>query len=203
MKVNPVKQFVKSNISRFELNKEFRTRGYNKCYNLYDKNNNYRGEYQFTALHSCGYYGVQSSISSTRIMSEKLRQEMTEYVHMDKSFINMYDSQSDDLLKTKPFLKKITTITTILDFVNDKFKTVRSVSKLKNKLQRRTYADNPKFPYMDNFVVYEPLKEKPQYEKTVEYVREGSISETKKKTEMNRINYPLRGSINQIPYKFW
>lgn len=203
MKVNPVKQFVKSNISRFELNKEFRTRGYNKCYNLYDKNNNYRGEYQFTALHSCGYYGVQSSISSTRIMSEKLRQEMTEYVHMDKSFINMYDSQSDDLLKTKPFLKKITTITTILDFVNDKFKTVRSVSKLKNKLQRRMYADNPNFPYMDNFVVYEPLKEKPQYEKTVEYVREGSISETNNKTNMLRHQYPLNGSINQIPYKFW
>ena len=44
MKVNPVKQFVKSSISRFELNKEFRTRGYNKCYNLYDKNNNYRGD---------------------------------------------------------------------------------------------------------------------------------------------------------------
>ena len=83
----------------------------------------------------------------------------------------------------------ITTTTTILDFVNDKFKTLRSVSKLKNKLQRRMYADNPNFPYMDNFVVYEPLKEKPQYEKSVEYVREGSIS---------KIN-----SKNQIPYKYW
>ena len=51
------------------------------------------------------------------------------------------------------------------------------------------YADNPNFPYMDNFVVYEPLKEKPQYEKSVEYVREGSIS---------KIN-----SKNQIPYKYW
>jgi hypothetical protein len=57
--------------------------------------------------------------------------------------------------------------------------------------------------YLDNFVVYEPLKEKPQYEKTVEYVREGSISETNKRTNALRHKYPLNGSINQIPYKFW
>ena len=203
MKVNPVKQFVKTNISRFELNKEFRTRGYNKCYNLYDKNNSYRGDYQYTVKKSVHYQGIISSLSSTRIMNDKLKQEMAEYVQIDKSFINMYDSQSDDLLKTKPFLKKITTITTILDFVNDKFKTVRTVSKLKNKLQRRMYADNPNFPYLDNFVVYEPLKEKPQYEKTIEYVRKGSISEINNKTNILRHQYPLNGSINQIPYKFW
>jgi hypothetical protein len=203
MKINQVKQFVRTNISRFELNKDARNWGLHRSYNLYDKNNVYRGEYNFMPIHSNGYHGIKSSLSSTRILSEKLRQEMTEYVHLDKSFINMYDSQSDDLLKTKPFLKKITTITTILDFVNDKFKTVRSVSRLKNKLQRRMYADNPNFPYMDNFVVYEPLKEKPQYEKTVEYVREGSISETNNKTNMLRHQYPLNGSINQIPYKFW
>lgn len=187
MKVNPVKHFVKSNITRFE--KDNKSYWGNRIFNLYDKNNSYRGDYQYTVNKSSSNNGVISSLSSTRIMNDKLKQEMTEYVHMDKSFINMYDSQSDDLLKTKPFLKKITTITTILDFVNDKFKTVRSVSRLKNKLQRRMYADNPKFPYMDNFVVYEPLKEKPQYEKTVEYVREGSISETNSKS--------------QIPYKFW
>jgi len=187
LKINPVKQFVKSNISRFE--KDNKNYWGNRIFNLYDKNNSYRGDYQYTVNKSSSNNGVISSLSSTRIMNDKLKQEMAEYVQTDKNFVDMYDSQSDDLLKTKPLAKEITTITTILDFVNDKFKTVRSVSKLKNKLQRRMYADNPNVPYLDNFVVYEPLKEKPQYEKSVEYVREGSIS---------KIN-----SKNQIPYKYW
>ena len=187
MKVNPVKQFIKSNISRFE--KDNKSYWSNRIFNLYDKNNSYRGEYQFTVNRSSSYNGVTNSLSSTRILNDKLKQEMAEYVYMDKSFINIYDAQSKDLLKTKSLPNEITTTTTILDFVNDKFKTLRSVSKLKNKLQRRMYADNPDFVYSNNFVVYEPLKEKPQYEKSVEYVREGSIS---------KIN-----SKNQIPYKYW
>ena len=187
MKINPVKQFVKSNISRFE--KDNKSYWCNRIFNLYDKNNSYRGEYQFTVNRSSSYNGVTNSLSSTRIMNDKLKQEMAEYVYMDKSFINVYDAQSEDLLKTKSLPKEIITTTTILDFVNDKFKTVRSASKLKNKLQRRPYADNPDVPYVDNFVVYEPLKEKPQYEKSVECIREGTISDTNSK--------------NQIPYKFW
>jgi len=201
VKVNPVKQFVKSNISRFEKDKKSYWR--TSIFNLYDKNNFYRGEYQFTVNKSTSCQKVISSLSSTRIMNDKLKQEMAEYVQMDKHLIDIYDAQSDDLLKTKPLAKDITTITTILDFGNDKFKTVRSVSRLKNKLQRRMYADNPNFPYLDNCVVYEPLKEKPQYEKTVECVREGSISEVNNKTKILRHQYPLNGSINQIPYKFW
>ncbi len=187
VKVNLVKQFVKSNISRLEKD----NKSYWGCriFNLYDKNNSYRGDYQFSVNKSSSRQGVISSLSSTRIMNDKLKQEMAEYVQTDKNFVDIYDAQSDDLLKTKPLVKETTTITTILDFVNDKFKTVRSVSKLKNKLQRRTYADNPNATYLDDYVVYEPLKEKPQYEKSVEYVREGSIS---------KIN-----SKNQIPYKFW
>ncbi|MBP3820481.1 hypothetical protein J6G99_02420 [bacterium] len=187
LKVNPVKQFVKSNISRFE--KDSKSYWGNRIFNLYDKNNSYRGDYQFTVNKSSSNKGVISSLSSIRIMNDKLKQEMAEYVQTDKNFVDIYDAQSDDLLKTKPLAKEITTITTILDFVNDKFKTIRSVSKLKNKLQRRTYADNPNVPYLDNYVVYEPLKEKPSYEKSVEYVREGSISETNSKS--------------QIPCKFW
>ena len=46
MKVNQVKQFVKSNISRFEKDK--RSYWGNSIFNLYDKNNSYRGEHQFT-----------------------------------------------------------------------------------------------------------------------------------------------------------
>ena len=52
-------------------------------------------------------------------------------------------------------------------------------------------------------MIYETLKEKPKYEKVIEYIREGSISETKKNPLIHRTNYPLRCSINQIPYKFW
>lgn len=187
MKVNQVKQFVKSNISWFEKDKK--SYWGNRIFNLYDKNNSYRGDYQYTVKKSASCQGIISSLSSTRIMNDRLKQEMAEYVHIDKSFIDVFDAQSEDLLKTKPLAKEITTISTILDFVNDKFKTIRSVSRLKNKLQRRKYADNPTVPYLDNFVVYEPLKEKPQYEKSVEYVREGSISATNSKS--------------QIPYKFW
>ena len=200
MKVNPVKQFVKSNISRFELNNDVRNRGYNKLYNLYDQNNNYRGEYYFMALSSSTYLGVKKALSVTRIMSEKLKLQMQEFVHINKCYVTLKDHDSDILTKAIP--SEITTTSTVLDFVNDKYKTVRTVSKLKNKLQRIS-KDDPDFVYSENYKIYEPLKEKPQYEKSVEYVKEGSISETKKKTVMNRNNYPLRGSINQIPYKFW
>ena len=119
---------------------------------------------------------------------------------MSKTFVTLKDLKSDTLIK--PLASDITTVTTVMDYVNDKFKTVRTVSKLKNKLQRLGKND-PDFDYSDNFIIYEPLKEKPQYEKSIEYVREGSISEVNKKTVMNTHYYPLKGSINQLPYKFW
>lgn len=200
MKINQVKQYIASNISRFEKDK-------NNCharrlFHLYDKNNSYRGEHLYSILHSSGYTGVKTSMSTTSIMSNKLKQEMQEIVYINKEFVDIYDPESKELLKTKALPTEITTITTVLDFINDQFKTVRSVSKLKNKLQRIN-KNNTDVIYSDNFVIYEPLKEKPHYEKLVEYTREGSISEAKKKTLTHKINYPLWGSINQIPYKFW
>ena len=104
VKVNLVKQFVKSNISRLEKdNKSYWGR---RIFNLYDKNNSYRGEYQFSVNKSSSRHGVISSLSSTRIMNDKLKQEMAEYVQTDKNFVDIYDAQSNDLLKTKPSKRK-------------------------------------------------------------------------------------------------
>lgn len=173
MKVNQVKQFISSNISRFEKN------GSSACrsFNLYDKNNLFRGEYNFIPLDRSGYLGVQTSLSSTRIMDDNRRLQMQEYVFMNKDYVTLKDNSSETLTKDLP--KIITTTRTIMDFVKDKFITIRTTNKLKNNLQRIGEND-PDFIYSDKFVIYESLKEKPQYEQVIETIREGSISEAKK-----------------------
>lgn len=191
MQVNPVKQFVKNNISRFEKS----SKGRNFICNLYDKNNVYRGEYSFSSNRS-DYLGVRKSRSHTRIMSEDLKLEMQEFVYMNKDYVSIYDPMSD--LKRKALPREITTITTVLDYINDKFITLRNVSKLKNNLQKIN-NDNPDWICSESFVIYEPLTEKPQYEKSTEYIREGSISEINKKIRDNM----FIGGINQIPYRYW
>ena len=199
MKINQVKQFVRANISRFEPNNNARNLGHNKAFNLYDNNNIYRGEYTFKTISSSDYLGVKSSVSVTRFMNSKSRQAMQEIVCMDKNYVKLKDKTSDTFTKALP--SEITTTTTILDFINDKFMTVRSVSKLKNKLQRLGKND-PDFKSSDDSVIYEPLKEKPKYEKSIEYVREGTISEaTEKNTVTASKNY--EGSVKQFPYIFW
>ncbi len=60
MKISPVKQFVKSNISRFEKDKGRSSWG-ERMFNLYDKNNSYRGDYQYTVNKSSSNKGVISS----------------------------------------------------------------------------------------------------------------------------------------------
>ncbi len=196
MKVNSVKQFVKSNISQFEKSKgNCHT---NRCFYLYDKNNVYRGEYGYIRFPAKNIHGVitSDSMSMTKIMNDKLKQALQEIVYIEKKYTKFYNPLSDDRLKTEKFPTEITTTTTIMDFINDKFTTFRTVSKLKNKLQRMQ-KENPDFIYSDNFVIYEPLKEKPQYEKTVEVIKEGSISETDKD------NRGKKGHSNQIPYMYW
>ncbi len=187
MKVNPVKQFIKSNISRFEKAKE--SYFTNRIFNLYDKNNSYRGEYHYVMQHTYGCKPTRS-LSSVRILSDKLKQEMAEHVYIDKDFIDLYEPKSEELIKTKLFPKEITTITTVLDFVNDRFQTIRSVSKLKNELK---IINNDKLGIIySGRTVYEPLTEKPQFERSVEVIREGLISETRQK-----------GSSHNVPYSYW
>lgn len=192
MQLNLVKQFVKDNISRFERN----SGGRNRIFNLYDKNNVYRGEYTFSTCGKSDYLGVKKSMSNTRIMNEDLKLEMQEFVYMDKDYVSIYDPQTD--LKRKALPGKITTITTVLDYINDKFMTLRNVLKLKNNLQKIN-NDNPDWICSESFVIYEPLTEKPQYEKFVEYLREGSISEIKEKAGLNL----FVGGTNRIPYRYW
>ena len=188
MKVNQVKQFVASNISRFEKNKT--TTG--RSFNLYDKNNLFRGEFNFTPMNRSDYLGIKSSLSSIRIMDENLKLQMQEFVHMNKDYVILKDKFTDTLTKALP--KTITTTRTIMDFVKDKFITIRKTSKLKNNLQKIEKND-PDFVSSDKFIIYESLKEKPQYEKTVDILREGSISDIKNQSR-------FRSKIG-IPFIYW
>lgn len=199
MKINQVKQFVASNVSRFE--KCSSAKKSSSIFNLYDKNNVYCGEYKFMPQSGSEYLGVKNSMSVTRIMNSKLRQALQEIVCMNKDYVIIKDKNSDVLTKALP--SEITTTTTVLDFVNDKFKTVRIVSKLKNKLQKLG-KDDPDFKCSNDYVIYEPLKEKPKYEKSIEFVREGTITEaTEKNTIISSPSRCVEGSIKQFPYIFW
>ena len=99
MKINKVKQFVQSSISRFEPDNNARNWGRNKAFHLYDKNNMYRGEYMFRTIHSNDYHGVKTSMSVTRIMSEKLKQQMQEIVYMQKRYVTLKSPETEDLTK--------------------------------------------------------------------------------------------------------
>lgn len=194
MKINQVKQFVANNVSRFEKSNK------KPVFNLYDKDNKYCGEYKFIPQESQGNLGIKSSMSVTRIMNSKLGQALQEIVCLNKNYVTLKDKTSDTFTKALP--SEITTTTTVLDFINDKFLTVRSVSRLKNKLQRLG-KDDPDFKYSEDFVIYEPLKEKPQYEKSVEFVREGTISGAAENNTAVNKKYTSQESIKQFPCIFW
>lgn len=201
MGINPVKLFVKDNIIRFEKDLNVRPA---QLFNLYDKNNLYRGEYFSKRLRGSEYLGLQSAISVTRIMDDNLNQTMQEIVYMKKYYVTLKDPTKDVLSKVLPF--EITTITTVLDFIKDRFQTVMRTSKLKNSLQRISEND-PDFVYSDRFIIYEALKEKPQYEQSVEIIREGTISETKTNNLSKGHIFPTyrgrKGCSHQIPFRFW
>jgi len=188
MKVNQVKRFVAANISRFEKTKA--TKGHS--FNLYNKNNLFCGEFNFIPMKRCDYLGIQRSLSSTRIMDENRKLKMLEYVYIDKNYVTFKDKTSDILIKSLP--KTITTVRTIIDFIEDKFTTVRAVSKLKNNLQR-IGKDDADFLCSDKFIIYEALKEKPKYDKTIEIVKEGTISDVKKLSR-------FRSNVG-VPFIYW
>ena len=202
MNVNQVKQFTASNISRFEKNVNKHWPG--RSFYLYDKNNRYRGEYQFMVGKSTGSKGIASSLSITRIMNDKMQLEMQEYVHMNKDYVRIKDMSSE--LLTRPFPTLITTTRTVLDYVKDKFMTIRTTSKLQNELQKLGEND-PDIGFSENYPVYEPLKEKPKYEKTTEILSEGSISETHKRRHDLVVHLSpfrrIKSIHTQIPYIYW
>ena len=187
MKVNPVKQFVASNITKIEKRKD----ALKRSFNLYDKSNLFRGEYNFIPLNKSGRLGVKTSLSTTHIMDDCRKKEMSEFVFMNKKYVTVKDKTSDTLTKALP--SEINILTTVLDYVNDKFKTIRTVSRLQNKLQKAGLDDIDLMLSKDS-VVYKELAEKPCYEKTTEIIREGSISGMKN----------THFSINiGAPYIFW
>ena len=184
MKVNQVKQFVASNISRFEKLESTTARSFN----LYDKNNLFRGEFNFTPMHRSDYLGIKSSLSSIRIMDENQKLQMQEFVHLNKDYVTIKDKTTDTLTKALP--NKIVTIRTVIDYVKNKFITIQTTSELKNKLQRIAEND-PDFISSDRFVIYEPISEKPQYEKSVKVLREGDISDVKVNPFSSKIGVPF------------
>ena len=199
MNINQVKQFTASNISRFEKNVNKRWPA--RSFYLYDKTNRYRGEYQFIVGQSTESRGIASSLSATRIMNDKMQLEMQEYVQMNKGYVRIKDLSSE--LLTRPFPTLITTTRTVLDYVKNKFLTIRTTSKLQNELQKLG-EDDPDIRFSEDYPVYEPLKEKPRYEKTTEIISEGSISEVRKRRHdlvMHQSPFRRMNSIHtQIPY---
>ena len=57
------------------------------------------------------------------------------------------------------------------------------------------YKNDPDFIYFDNFVIYEALNEKTQYEQVVEIIRKGAISEVKKQGRFS--------SKIGVPFIYW
>ena len=70
MEVSPIKQFVRENVSKFEL---AGNRGRSKLFDLYNKKGDYLGKYNFYSLSSCDFFGIENSLSSMRIFDEKLK----------------------------------------------------------------------------------------------------------------------------------
>ena len=197
MKVNLVKQFVASNVSRF---KKIKCEDV-KTFHLYDKNNAYCGEYRFQVLGSSGLMtGAGESLSTTKILDKNLNPKMQEIVHMQKDLVKIKDKSSEFLVKLFP--QEITTTKTVLDFEKDRFETVRTVSKLQNKLQK--IGDNdPDFRPSKNNIIYEELKEKPKYEKVSETIREGSISDVKTDVRLQKAVSKHSENSLKIPYIYW
>ena len=179
MKINQVKHFVASNISKFERQAGLYGKSFNlygKSFNLYDKNNIFRGIYCFIPVtHS-------SSLYCTQILDKNGKLQMEESIHINKDYITFEDKTSETLTKVLP--KTITTTKTVIDYVKDRFLKVRTTSKLKNDLQR-IKKNNPDFINSNNFVIYESLNKIPQYEKEVESISEGAISEVMKRYNCN------------------
>ncbi len=198
MEILPIKQFVRENVSRFELANKY---GRNKLFDLYNKKGDYLGNYNFYSLSSCEFLGIKNSLSSMRIFNEKFKPMMGEDVWMEKTYAEVKDKTKDIYLKAIP--QTITTISTFFDFVNDKFKTVQRKSVLQNELIRLG-KDDPDFIYAEEHPIYEELKEKPVYEQKVELLREGSISKVKEETRYNIKRRDYFAKIHSgIPFIFW
>ena len=120
---------------------------------------------------------------------------------MKKTFAMVKDKTKDVWLRAVP--QTITTISTIYDFANDKFQTIKRESVLQNELIRLG-KDDPDFIYVEERPRYEELKEKPVYEQKVELLREGSISKIKEETRYNikRRDYFAKKH-SGIPFIFW
>jgi len=197
MEIVPIEQFVRENVSRFELAGK---RGKRQFFNLYDKNG-YCGEFGTygSSIYLSSKYDINAPICALRIFNNdngKLKQIMQKVSVRKIDYVEVKDHTLEIPLKAIP--KTITTITTFLDFVNDKFKTLKRESMLKNELIR-IGKDDPDFIYVEEHPRYEELKEKPVYEQKVEVIREGLITEAKR--EAYKRNYgekPLG-----IPFIFW
>lgn len=198
MEIIPIEQFVRENVSRFELASN---RGRSKCFDLYNKKGDYVGNYNFYSLLSCDFLGINNSLSSVRIFDEKLKPVMGKDNWMKKTFAMVKDKTKDVWLRAVP--QTITTISTIYDFVNDKFRTIKRESVLQNELIRLG-KDDPDFIYVEEHPRYEELKEKPVYEQNVELLREGSVSKVIEETRCNiqRRDYFAKKH-SGIPFIFW
>lgn len=194
MEISPVKQYLRENVSKFELARKC---GRDRWFYLYNKKGNYFGEYNFLSLLGSDFLGIAKSLSTTRIFDEKTNPIMGEDTWMGKTYAIVKDKTKDLCLRAIPHT--ITTMTTFLDFTNDKFKTIEHKSVLQNKLVRLK-KDDEDFIYSYVNISYEELKEKPIYEQKIEVVREGLISEAKKEIDSRALGDKTNWG---IPFIFW
>ena len=198
MEIVPIEQYVRENVSRFELASR---RGKRHCFNLYGKNG-YCGEF--------GNYGPSKYMSEgygisapTRVLSifdnsnGKLNLIMEKINVRTTQRISVKDHSREIPVKSIPQI--ITIMTTYLDFINDYFQTIKRESVLKNNLVRIGKND-PDFYYNEEHAIYEELTEKPAYEQNIEIVREGSISEAKEKAQRRYFGKQQRVG---LPFIFW
>lgn len=188
--ISPVKQFIKTNVKNFSLQQP---QGGIKIFSLYDKNNRCVGEYSHRIYGKSEFYGVGKTTSNITVFNSDLKRIMQESTIIQREYVDVKDPFAEE--KFKGIVKSIEIITTTLDYLRDKFRTVSKSITLKNKLTRIDTNDKD-FIYSDKYIIYKELPEKLKYERQEKIVREGSIKEAndRQKGMFRKSNFP---------YKYW
>ena len=137
---------------------------------LYGKNGEYLGQHMHNSY-------VDGQLWHTLIMGEDLKPKAQEIVYVKRNEKCIHPETEEEIDNMKKLATQITTITTVLDHVKDKFITVKKVCKLVNPLEE-VKADDPNCIFAGT---YKSVKN-PRYICCVdEVINEGSISEVNKK----------------------
>lgn len=181
--ISPVRNFVKNNGLKFDCVRQV---GRSKFFNLYDKNGNYCGDYFFKSMNNDG-------MSNLLLFDKDLNPIMQENIYLSKDIVQVKDPESELKLRTVPTAYR--RIITTLDYVADKFRTVKDEIILQNPLVKLG-KDDKDFIYRETANRYEEITDKLVYQKNTEIINEGLISDLKKNRDPHKKS-------NQFPFRFW